>query len=220
MLNTIKHNRLPPVGCIICLYSKWLYYRFHKPVIESEFHCRLQKMAHNVHCKVRRRPSCFCVCLPQDAGVERVMRDLRIFRIFEGTNDILRLFVALNGFQVKWKPLSQIFFLCLTPAWWSDKAWVEKYRCFVERKCFLLASNFLCAFTTHLETSCRFKNGWSRSNFPKLILHQRSALNSCFRSVRARSISTRLKGPLNSFKWLKFNCVYIMSLKSHKAVLN
>ena len=27
------------------------------------------------------------------------MRDLRIFRIFKGTNDILRLFVALTGIQ-------------------------------------------------------------------------------------------------------------------------
>ncbi|XP_060098778.1 very long-chain specific acyl-CoA dehydrogenase, mitochondrial-like [Heteronotia binoei] len=35
----------------------------------------------------------------QEAGVERVLRDLRIFRIFEGTNDILRLFVALSGLE-------------------------------------------------------------------------------------------------------------------------
>jgi len=38
-----------------------------------------------------------------DAGLERVMRDLRIFRIFEGSNDILRLFVSLTGLQVSIK---------------------------------------------------------------------------------------------------------------------
>lgn len=35
----------------------------------------------------------------KEPGLERVMRDLRIFRIFEGSNDILRLFVALTGIQ-------------------------------------------------------------------------------------------------------------------------
>ncbi|XP_050585646.1 very long-chain specific acyl-CoA dehydrogenase, mitochondrial [Bombus affinis] len=35
----------------------------------------------------------------KDTGLERVLRDLRVFRIFEGTNDVLRIFVVLSGLQ-------------------------------------------------------------------------------------------------------------------------
>ena len=43
-----------------------------------------------------------------EAGLERVLRDLRIFRIFEGSNDILRLFVSLTGLQVSIKFVQDI----------------------------------------------------------------------------------------------------------------
>lgn len=42
------------------------------------------------------------------AGLERVLRDLRIFRIFEGANDILRLFVALTGIQYAGSHLKEL----------------------------------------------------------------------------------------------------------------
>ncbi|CAH1405240.1 unnamed protein product [Nezara viridula] len=41
-------------------------------------------------------------------GLEKVMRDLRIFKIFEGTNDILRLFVALTGIQYAGSHLKEL----------------------------------------------------------------------------------------------------------------
>jgi len=44
----------------------------------------------------------------REYGLERVMRDLRIFRIFEGTNDILRLFVSLTGIQFAGSHLKEL----------------------------------------------------------------------------------------------------------------
>ncbi|XP_030383583.1 very long-chain specific acyl-CoA dehydrogenase, mitochondrial [Scaptodrosophila lebanonensis] len=44
----------------------------------------------------------------KETGLERVLRDLRIFRIFEGTNDILRLFVALTGIQYAGSHLKEV----------------------------------------------------------------------------------------------------------------
>lgn len=43
-----------------------------------------------------------------ETGLERVMRDLRIFPIFEGTNDILRLFVSLTGIQYAGSHLKEL----------------------------------------------------------------------------------------------------------------
>lgn len=67
----------------------------------------------------------------KDCGLEKILRDLRIFRIFEGTNDILRLFIALTGLETtfKLKPLLlnnyfhhlilNIFVIRYPVRWWS-----------------------------------------------------------------------------------------------------
>ncbi|XP_058815273.1 very long-chain specific acyl-CoA dehydrogenase, mitochondrial-like [Topomyia yanbarensis] len=41
-------------------------------------------------------------------GLEKVLRDIRIYRIFEGANDILRLFVALSGIQYAGSHLKEL----------------------------------------------------------------------------------------------------------------
>ncbi|KAI6242914.1 Acyl-CoA dehydrogenase family member 9 [Aphelenchoides fujianensis] len=44
----------------------------------------------------------------REMELERVQRDLRIFRIFEGANDVMRLFVSLTGMQFAGKHLQQV----------------------------------------------------------------------------------------------------------------
>lgn len=44
----------------------------------------------------------------REAGIEKIMRDLRVFRVFEGANDILRLFIALTGLQNAGNNLKEI----------------------------------------------------------------------------------------------------------------
>ncbi|XP_062551352.1 very long-chain specific acyl-CoA dehydrogenase, mitochondrial-like [Armigeres subalbatus] len=44
----------------------------------------------------------------KSTGLEKFLRDLRIYRIFEGANDVLRLFVALTGIQYAGSHLKEI----------------------------------------------------------------------------------------------------------------
>ncbi|XP_073215070.1 very long-chain specific acyl-CoA dehydrogenase, mitochondrial isoform X2 [Lepidochelys kempii] len=62
----------------------------------------------------------------QEAGVERVLRDLRIFRIFEGTNDILRLFVALTGIEMGRPELHAVFKMWAYHGIGADFYWRRK----------------------------------------------------------------------------------------------
>merc|ERR1712062_427998 len=57
----------------------------------------------------------------KDCGIEKVMRDLRIFRIFEGTNDILRFVCCPHRYSICWWTFKRIAKCCETPhfQFWS-----------------------------------------------------------------------------------------------------
>jgi len=69
----------------------------------------------------------------RSTGLERVMRDLRIFRIFEGTNDILRLFIALTGIKHlggtldEVKGLQKAIATMNFPDIWIGLGWLQKH---------------------------------------------------------------------------------------------
>ncbi|XP_053662485.1 very long-chain specific acyl-CoA dehydrogenase, mitochondrial-like [Anopheles marshallii] len=44
----------------------------------------------------------------KSSGLERFLRDIRVFRIFEGANDVLRMFIALTGIQKAGKDLREL----------------------------------------------------------------------------------------------------------------
>ncbi|XP_050077287.1 very long-chain specific acyl-CoA dehydrogenase, mitochondrial-like [Anopheles maculipalpis] len=44
----------------------------------------------------------------KSSGLERFLRDIRVFRIFEGANDVLRMFIALTGVQKAGKDLGDL----------------------------------------------------------------------------------------------------------------
>jgi len=44
----------------------------------------------------------------KECGLEKIMRDIRTYRIFEGTNDILRLFIASTGINYAGKYLKEL----------------------------------------------------------------------------------------------------------------
>ncbi|XP_044525431.1 very long-chain specific acyl-CoA dehydrogenase, mitochondrial-like [Gracilinanus agilis] len=51
----------------------------------------------------------------KEGGVEQIMRDLRIFRILQGTNDVLRVFIALGGLQHAGAQLKDLQFILENP---------------------------------------------------------------------------------------------------------
>ena len=69
----------------------------------------------------------------KDYGLEKVMRDLRIFGIFDGTNDILRLFVALTGIQYAGGHLRELQ-VFIKGCFLKSQAHHQKYTYYVSEK--------------------------------------------------------------------------------------
>ena len=86
-----QHGRCVVLGKLSCGMGKYLWTDRPPRYVTSSLSLAISSL-----CALY---SIVFVTLLQATGLEKVLRDLRIFRIFEGTNDILRLFVALTGIQ-------------------------------------------------------------------------------------------------------------------------
>lgn len=103
----------------------------------------------------------------KDTELEHILKDLRTFRTFEGTNDVLKLYIALTGIQYATPPIEELKKALTSPA--------ENYQ-YIIKECF---NRSLC--TTGMKTFFKIKHACNGSVlFPAYLLgRSMDSFSSC-----------------------------------------